>query len=143
MDSKFTNSDLVGATLKIYNEFSSKQKTTIAIKKERDINKNKSVISKNNIPPPVKPLLLTKEVVKNKGAIQLKNILNESLLENEKISNNIRIKKYYKKKKEFIKLNQKLPILKLNKIIKFEKKNYLLLHRIVNSDLKIIKMKSF
>ena len=44
MDSKFTNSDLVGATLKIYNEFSSKQKTTIAIKKERDINKNKSVI---------------------------------------------------------------------------------------------------
>lgn len=143
MDSKFTNSDLVGATLKIYNEFSSKQKTTIAIKKERDINKNKSVISKNNIPPPVKPLLLTKEVVKNKGAIQLKNILNESLLENEKISNNIRIKKYYKKKKEFIKLNQKLPILKLNKIIKFEKKNYLLLHRIVNSDLKIIKMKNF
>ena len=143
MDSKFTNSDLVGATLKIYNEFSSKQKTTIAIKKEKDINKNKSVISKNNTPPPVKPLLLTKEVVKNKGAIQLKNILNESLLENEKISNNIRIKKYYKKKKEFIKLNQKLPILKLNKIIKFEKKNYLLLHRIINSDLKIIKMKSF
>jgi len=34
-------------------------------------------------------------------------------------------------------------MLKLNKIIKFEKKNYLLLHRIVNSDLKIIKMKSF
>ena len=143
MVSKFTNADLVGATLKIYNEFSIKQETTIAIKKEKDINKNKSVISRNNIPPPVKPLLLTKEVVKNKGAIQLKNILNKSLIENEKISNNERIKKYYKKKKEIIKLSQKLPILKLNKIIKFEKKNYLLLHRIANSDLKIIKMKSF
>lgn len=142
MDSKFTNSDLVGATLKIYNEFNSKQKTTITIKKEKDINENKSVISKNNISLSAKPLLLTKEVVTNKGAIQLKNILNEFLLENEKISNNERVKKYYKKK-EFIKLSQKLPILKLNKIIKFEKKNYLLLHRIVNSDLKIIKMKSF
>lgn len=143
MDSKFTNSDLVGATLKIYNEFNSKQKTTITIKKEKDINENKSVISKNNISLSAKPLLLTKEVVTNKGAIQLKNILNKSLIENEKISNNERVKKYYKKKKEFIKLSQKLPILKLNKIIKFEKKNYLLLHRIVNSDLKIIKMKSF
>ena len=66
MVSKFTNADLVGATLKIYNEFSSKQETTKALKKEKDFNKNKSVISKNNISPSAKPLLLTKEVVKNK-----------------------------------------------------------------------------
>ena len=143
MDSKFTNSDLVGATLKIYNEFNSKQKTTITIKKEKDINNNKSIISKNNISPSAKPLLLTKEVVKNNSEIQLKNILSEPSLENGKISNNERIKNYYRKKEKFIKLRQKLPLLKLNKIIKFEKKNYLLLHRIVNSDLKIIKMKSF
>ena len=143
MDSKFTNSDLVGATLKIYNEFSNKQKATIAIKKEQDINKNKSIISKNNISPSAKPLLLTKEVVKNNSAIQLKNVLSEPSLENGKISNNERIKNYYRKKEKFIKSRQKLPLLKLNKIIKFEKKNYLLLHRIINSDLKIIKMKSF
>ena len=143
MDSKFTNADLVGATLKIYNEFSNKQKATIAIKKEQDINNNKSIISKNNISPSAKPLLLTKEVVKNNSAIQLKNILSEPSLENRKISNNERIKNYYRKKEKFIKLRQKLPLLKLNKIIKFEKKNYLLLHRIINSDLKIIKMKSF
>ena len=143
MNSKFTNADLVGATLKIYNEFSSKQETTKALKKEKDFNKNKSVISKNNISPPAKPLLLTNEVVNNNGAIQLKNILNEPSLENEKIQNNERIKRYYKRKKDFIKSYNKLPMLKLNKIIKFEKKNYLLLHRIINSDLKIIKMKSF
>ena len=143
MDSKFTNADLVGATLKIYNEFSNKQKATIAIKKEQDINNNKSIISKNNISPSAKPLLLTKEVVKNNSEIQLKNILSEPSLENGKISNNERIKNYYRKKEKFIKLRQKLPLLKLNKIIKFEKKNYLLLHRIINSDLKIIKMKSF
>jgi len=143
MDSKFTNSDLVGATLKIYNEFNSKRKTTITIKKEKDINNNKSIISKNNISPPAKPLLLTNEVVNNNGAIQLKNILNEPSLENEKIQNNKRMQQYYKRKKNFIKSHHKLPMLKLNKIIKFEKKNYLLLHRIINSDLKIIKMKSF
>ena len=143
MDSKFTNADLVDATLKIYNEFSNKQKATIAIKKEQDINNNKSIISKNNISPSAKPLLLTKEVVKNNSEIQLKNILSEPSLENGKISNNERIKNYYRKKEKFIKLRQKLPLLKLNKIIKFEKKNYLLLHRIINSDLKIIKMKSF
>ena len=143
MDSKFTNADLVGATLKIYNEFSSKQKTTIAIKKEKNINENKSVTSKNNFSSPAKPLLLTKEVVNNESAIKLKNILNEPSLENQKIQNNERINRYYKRKKDFIKSHNKLPMLKLNKIIKFEKKNYLLLHRIINSDLKIIKMKSF
>ena len=56
---------------------------------------------------------------------------------NQKISNEQRLAAY-QKKKDIHKYKNKL---RLNKIIKFESENYLLLHKIKNSDLKIIKMK--
>ena len=81
----------------------------------------------------------------------LKNIFNEEKLNDEKITNQKRIEVYeqkkslskYEKNKLAKKIERKVwPLLRLNKIIKFENNKYLLLHKIKNSDLKIIKMKS-
>ena len=80
----------------------------------------------------------------------LKNIFNDdeksenSSLANEKsLEDNKQKKSIIKKNKPVKKTAKKvLPMLRLNKIIKFENSKYLLLHKIKNSDLKIIKMKS-
>ncbi len=117
MNSKFSNQDLINATFEIYEQFN-----------KQNINKK----IKNKL---TKPLLLSKEVKLTKKTI--KHSKKNNLLRNGKISNQTRLKKY-KKKREQIK---NLTTLKLNKIIKFESQNYLLLHKIKNSDLKIIRMK--
>ena len=68
---------------------------------------------------------------------KIKHYLNYKSPINQKISNEQRLAAYQKKKGEY-KYKSKL---RLNKIIKFENEKYLLLHKIKNSDLKIIKMK--
>ena len=66
-----------------------------------------------------------------------KHYLNYKSPINQKISNQQRLAAYQKKKRG---TNTKGK-LRLNKIIKFENEKYLLLYKIKNSDLKIIKMK--
>ena len=134
MNSKYSNQDLINATLEIYNEFKPNE------------NKRKTKKSEKKIVQKLKPLLLSKEV-KNKKKQSKKIIvkkksksnhyLNYKSPTNQKISNEQRLIAYQKKKN----LYKHKGILKLNKIIKFENKKYLLLHKIKNSDLKIIKMK--
>ena len=96
-------------------------------------------------------MVLTKEVKDKKQKNILKNIFNEEKLNDEKITNQKRLEVYeqkkslskYEKNKLAKKIERKVwPLLRLNKIIKFENNKYLLLHKINNSDLKIIKMKS-
>lgn len=139
MNSKFSNQDLINATLEIYNGFD--ETLNLKVKKidiDQKIKKNKS------------PLVLTKEVKDKKHKNSLKNIFkNKEKLNENSISNKQRLDAYklkkskIKKNKPVKKISSKVwSLLKLNKIIKFENNKYLLLHKIKNSDLKIIKMKS-
>ena len=117
---KFSNQDLINATFEIYEKFNTRN----GIKKKSKIKNNNS-----------KPLLLSKEVKPQKKTVKEK--LSKKTTDHEKISNAQRLKAYTLKKNKI----SNLSTLKLNKIIKFENKNYLLLHKIKNSDLKIIKIK--
>ena len=122
MNSKYSNQDLINATLEIYNKFKPSQ--------TEEIYKN----TKEKIIKKPQPLLLTKEV-KNKSKIKKKQSLNKSQI-NKKISNTQRLRDYRKRKLVYNKTT-----LILNKIIKYENEKYLLLDKIKNSNLKIIKMK--
>ena len=152
MNSKFSNQDLVDATLEIYNRFDEKITTPTSQKPNSKI--QKSTLEKIDLKLKTNensPLVLTKEVKDKKQKNILKNIFNEEKLNDEKITNQKRIEVYeqkkslskYEKNKLAKKIKRKVwPLLRLNKIIKFENNKYLLLHKIKNSDLKIIKMKS-
>jgi hypothetical protein len=152
MNSKFSNQDLVDATLEIYNSFDEKLTTAISKKTESKIQKSK--LEKIDLKLKTNensPLVLTKEVKDKKQKNILKNIFNEEKLNDEKITNQKRLEVYeqkkslskYEKNKLAKKIERKVwPLLRLNKIIKFENNKYLLLHKIKNNDLKIIKMKS-
>jgi hypothetical protein len=152
MNSKFSNQDLVDATLEIYNRFD--EKITTAISQKPDPKIQKSTLEKIDLKLKTNensPLVLTQEVKDKKQKNILKNIFNEEKLNDEKITNQKRIEVYeqkkslskYEKNKPAKKIERKVwPLLRLNKIIKFENNKYLLLHKIKNSDLKIIKMKS-
>ena len=152
MNSKFSNQDLVDATLEIYNHFDEKITTPTSQKPDSKI--QKSTLEKIDLKLKTNensPLVLTKEVKDKKQKNILKNIFNEEKLNDEKITNQKRIEVYeqkkslskYEKNKLAKKIERKVwPLLRLNKIIKFENNKYLLLHKIKNSDLKIIKMKS-
>jgi len=152
MNSKFSNQDLVNATLEIYNRFDKKITTPTSQKADSKI--QKSTLEKIDLKLKTNensPLVLTKEVKDKKQKKILKNIFNEEKLHDEKITNQKRIEVYeqkkslskYEKNKLAKKIERKVwPLLRLNKIIKFENNKYLLLHKIKNSDLKIIKMKS-
>lgn len=153
MNSKFSNQDLVDATLEIYNSFDKKLTTAISKKTESKIQKPISEKIDLNLKTKENSLLvLTKEVKDKEQKNILKNILNnEDKLNDEKITNKKRLDvdeqekllAKYKKNKLVKKIERKVwPLLRLNKIIKFENSKYLLLHKIKNSDLKIIKMKS-
>ena len=153
MNSKFSNQDLVDATLEIYNSFDEKLTTAISKKTESKIQKPISEKIDLNLKTKENSLLvLTKEVKDKEQKNILKNILNnEEKLNDEKITNKKRLDvdeqekllTKYKKNKLVKKIERKVwPLLRLNKIIKFENSKYLLLHKIKNSDLKIIKMKS-
>lgn len=134
MKSKYSNQDLINATLEIYNEFELNQT------KEKTKKGEKKIIQKPE------PLLLSREVKMKKKQSKTLNIeknpkskhyLNYKSPINQKISNQQRLAAYQKKKEKH-KYKGKL---RLNKIIKFENEKYLLLYKINNSDLKIIKMK--
>ena len=75
--------------------------------------------------------LKEKKYPKNRNYLDYKSPINQKL-------NNANRLIAYKNRKRKYKLKSKL---RLNKIIKFENEKYLLLHKIRNSDLKIIKMK--
>ena len=152
MNSKFSNQDLVDATLEIYNRFDEKITTPTSQKPDSKI--QKSTLEKIDLKLKTNensPLVLTKEVKDKKQKNILKNIFNEEKLNDEKITNQKKLEVYeqskslskYEKNKLAKKIERKVwPLLRLNKIIKFENNKYLLLHKIKNSDLKIIKMKS-
>lgn len=152
MNSKFSNQDLVDATLEIYNRFDEKITTPTSQKPDSKI--QKSTLEKIDLKLKTNensPLVLNKEVKDKKQKNILKNIFNEEKLNDEKITNQKRLEVYeqkkslskYEKNKLAKKIERKVwPLLRLNKIIKFENNKYLLLHKINNSDLKIIKMKS-
>ena len=152
MNSKFSNQDLVDATLEIYNRFDEKITTPTSQKPDSKI--QISTLEKIDLKLKTNensPLVLTKEVKDKKQKNILKNIFNEEKLNDEKITNQKRLEVYeqskslskYEKNKLAKKIERKVwPLLRLNKIIKFENNKYLLLHKIKNSDLKIIKMKS-
>ena len=133
MNSKYSNQDLINASLEIYNEFK--------------IDQDKEIIKKNTkeIKEKTRPLLLSKEVknkqkqskIENKQSPKTKHFLNYKSPINQKITNEQRLSAYKKKRKRY----KKKGILILNKIIKFENEKYLLLDKIKNSKLKIIKMK--
>ncbi len=134
MNSKYSNQDLINATFEIYNEFKSNH------------TKGKTKISEKNIIQKPEPLLLSKEVkkekkqsrkVKEKKYPKNRNYLDYKSPINQKLNNANRLIAYKNRKRKY-KLKSKL---RLNKIIKFENEKYLLLHKIRNSDLKIIKMK--
>ncbi len=134
MNSKYSNQDLINATLEIYNEF-----------KPNSV-RDKFKKNKANIIKKPEPLLLSKEVnkkqkkskeIKKENKQKIKYYSNNKLSLNKKISNQQRLKAYQKKRiRQMYKKT-----LKLNKIIKFENDKYLLLDKIKNSELKIIKMK--
>ena len=152
MNSKFSNQDLVDATLEIYNRFDEKITTPTSQKPDSKI--QKSTLEKIDLKLKTNensPLVLNKEVKDKKQKNILKNIFNEEKLNDEKITNQKRLEVYeqkkslskYEKNKLAKKIERKVwPLLRLNKIIKFENNKYLLLHKIKNSDLKIVKMKS-
>ena len=152
MNSKFSNQDLVDATLEIYNRFDEKITTPTSQKPDSKI--QKSTLEKIDLKLKTNensPLVLTKEVKDKKQKKILKNIFNEKKLNDKKITNQNRLEVYeqkkslskYEKNKLAKKIERKVwPLLRLNKIIKFKNNKYLLLHKIKNSDLKIIKMKS-
>ena len=134
MSSKYSNQDLINATLEIYNEFK--------------IDHDKRIIKKNTkeIKEKTQPLLLSKEVknkvkqskkVQKKKEPKTKHFLNYKSPMNQKINNDQRLTAYKRKRDQY----KKKSTLILNKIIKFENEKYLLLDKIKNSKLKIIKMK--
>ena len=134
MNSKYSNQDLINATLEIYNEF-----------KPNSV-RDKFKKNKANIIKKPEPLLLSKEVnkkqkkskeIKKENKQKIKYYSNNKLSLNKKISNQQRLKAYQKKRSR----QMYKKTLKLNKIIKFENDKYLLLDKIKNSELKIIKMK--
>ena len=152
MNSKFSNQDLINATLEIYNSFDKKPHIEIPEKINLEARNliTKKVIEEQKIEQEQSPLILTKEVKDTKSSNLLKNIFDDdeksknSTLTNEKrLEDNSKKKSIIKKNKPIKKTTEKVwPMLRLNKIIKFENNKYLLLHKIKNSDLKIIKMKS-
>ena len=152
MNSKFSNQDLINATLEIYNSFDKKPHIEIPEKINLEARNliTKKVIEEQKIEQEKSPLILTKEVKDTKSSNLLKNIFDDdeksknSTLTNEKrLADNRKEKSIIKKNKPIKKTTEKVwPMLRLNKIIKFENNKYLLLHKIKNSDLKIIKMKS-
>ena len=152
MNSKFSNQDLINATLEIYNSFDKKPHIEIPEKINLEARNliTKKVIEEQKTQQEKSPLILTKEVKDTKSSNLLKNIFDDdeksknSTLTNEKrLEDNRKEKSIIKKNKPIKKTTKKIwPMLKLNKIIKFENNKYLLLHKIKNSDLKIIKMKS-
>ena len=91
---------------------------------------------KKKISKKVKPLILSKEIKKEKKTTT-KLLSKYKLPKDKKINNKHRLIAYKKKRNTY---NSKLT-LRLNKIIKFENKDYLLLDKIINRDLKIVKMK--
>tara|TARA_A100001011_G_scaffold36802_1_gene34950 strand:- start:24071 stop:24454 length:384 start_codon:yes stop_codon:yes gene_type:complete len=123
MNSKFSNQELIAATLELYNET---EKSVIK-------SSNKS-INKKKQKKKIDPLLLDKELVTQK---KITHYQKNKSLKSSKITNEQRFKAYKKKKRKF----QNLQTLRLNKIVKYENKKYLLLRRIKNSDLKVIQMK--
>lgn len=151
MNSKFSNQDLINATLEIYNSFDKKPHFEIPKKINTDPKNpiKKKVVEEQKIEFEKSPLILTKEAKDIKRSNLLKNIFDDEKLVSSAISNEKRLE-VYKQKKLIIKKNKPAkktakkvwPMLRLNKIIKFENNKYLLLHKIKNSDLKIIKMKS-
>jgi len=152
MNSKFSNQDLINATLEIYNSFDKKPHIEIPEKINLEARNliTKKVIEEQKTQQEKSPLILTKEVKDTKSSNLLKNIFDDdeksknSTLTNEKrLADNRKEKSIIKKNKPIKKTTEKVwPMLRLNKIIKFENNKYLLLHKIKNSDLKIIKMKS-
>ena len=108
MNSKYSNQDLVNATLEIYGEFEKSYKLD---------NTNKIKKKKNE------PLLLSKEVKTKKNTKKQRN-LNLKSSKNKKISNRQRLNAYKKKRQNY----KKKETLRLNKIIKFESKKYLFLY---------------
>ena len=152
MNSKFSNQDLINATLEIYNSFEKKPHLETPQKINIDAKNSitKKVDEEQKIEEEKSPLILTKEVKDLKRSNLLKDIFDDDKKsENLSLTNEKRLE-YNKQKKSIIKNNKPFkknvkkvwPMLKLNKIIKFENSKYLLLHKIKNSDLKIIKMKS-
>ena len=151
MNSKFSNQDLINATLEIYNSFEKKPHLETPQKINIDAKNSitKKVDEEQKIEHEKFPLILTKEAKDIKCSNLLKNKFDDEKSVNPVISNEKRLEDN-SKKKPLIKKNKPIkktvekvwPMLKLNKIIKFENSKYLLLHKIKNSDLKIIKMKS-
>ena len=123
MNSKFSNQELIAATLELYNE----TEKSVIKSSSKSINKKKQKKK-------IDPLLLDKELVTQK---KITHYQKNKSLKSSKITNEQRFKAYKKKKRKF----QNLQILRLNKIVKYENKKYLLLRRIKNSDLKVIQMK--
>ena len=152
MNSKFSNQDLINATLEIYNSFDKKPHIEIPEKINLEARNliTKKVIEEQKIEQEKSPLILTKEVKDTKSSNLLKNIFdddekskNSTLINEKRLEVNRKEKSIIKKNKPIKKTTEKVwPMLRLNKIIKFENNKYLLLHKIKNSDLKIIKMKS-
>jgi len=152
MNSKFSNQDLINATLEIYNSFDKKPHIEIPEKINLEARNliTKKVIEEQKTQQEKSPLILTKEVKDTKSSNLLKNIFdddekskNSTLINEKRLEVNRKEKSIIKKNKPIKKTTKKIwPMLKLNKIIKFENNKYLLLHKIKNSDLKIIKMKS-
>src|SRR6056300_1058438 len=100
MNSKFSNQDLVDATLEIYNRFD--EKITTAISQKPDPKIQKSTLEKIDLKLKTNensPLVLTQEVKDKKQKNILKNIFNEEKLNDEKITNQKRIEVYEQKKK--------------------------------------------
>ena len=102
MNSKYSNQDLINATLEIYNEFEPSQTKNIAK------NTQKKIIKK------VKPLILSKEIKKEKKTTT-KRLSKYKPPKDKRISNKQRLIAYKKKREAY---GSKLT-LKLNKIIKF------------------------
>ena len=90
MNSKFTNQDLINATLEIYGDTYKQKNNQVKIKNsnQRSLNKKKE------------PLILTKEIqIPEKNHIKIPNKYKS--LSNKKINNAKRLRAYRKKKKSF------------------------------------------
>ena len=99
MNSKFSNQDLVDATLEIYNRFDEKITTPTSQKPDSKI--QKSTLEKIDLKLKTNensPLVLTKEVKDKKQKNILKNMFNEEKLNDEKITNQKRVEVYEQKK---------------------------------------------
>src|SRR5210317_2172978 len=127
MNSKFSNQDLINATLEIYNSFDKKPHLEIPHKINIDAKNpiTKKVVEEQKIEQDKSPLILTKEVNDPKPSNLLKNIFDDdeksenSSLANEKSLEDNKQKKSIIKKNKTVKKTAKkvLPMLRLNKII--------------------------